>query len=64
MAKLKYYKSKMKISVIQKTKAMINYWCFAFYIDTSLKVKLSEVGYIALIFKPFCYFFYLIDKKK
>lgn len=54
----------MKISVIQKTKAMINYWCFAFYIDTSLKVKLSEVGYIALIFKPFCYFFYLIDKKK
>jgi glycosyltransferase involved in cell wall biosynthesis len=54
---------KMKIPFIQKVKAAINFWRFAFCSFQSFNSKLKLIGPFSLFFLPLGYLFYLRDLK-
>lgn len=55
---------KMKIPLIQKMKAALNFWRFSFCSSKSFNYKFQLIGINALIFLPISYLIHLNDKRK
>jgi len=54
----------MDISFVQKIKAAINYWRFAFYLNGHFKDKIRQAGVVNLCVFPLGYMLYLMDKRR
>lgn len=55
---------RMDIPFIQKIRAAVNYWRFAFYLNRHFKDKIRQAGVANLWVFPFGYMLYLIDKRR
>ncbi|HEY5592054.1 MAG TPA: glycosyltransferase family A protein [Paludibacter sp.] len=53
----------MKIPLIQKIKAAINYWRFAFCSRQQFKNKVSQIGLLSLPLLPLGYLFHINDRR-